>query len=119
MPRTSRVIATAKIPSLRAARRVRFWPENCRYERIIVGWPPSLSPESSVTFPDPVAANFVPGFDNQPVPGLVQPRDDSLLDVDQEPVSGAAGLDLCRSARKLRLSRPAGGVELRRIVRRA
>src|SRR5713226_10114656 len=35
MLRTNRVIATVKIPSLRAASRTRFCPEYCRYERII------------------------------------------------------------------------------------
>src|SRR5260370_12615469 len=62
-----------------------------------------------------IAAGASPRLDHQPVAGFVQPRDHHLRDVDYEPVSITARVDLVRDSGDLRLALPSRSVVRRRI----
>src|SRR6266849_5532870 len=62
-----------------------------------------------------IAAGASPRLDHQPVAAFVQPRDHHLRDVDYEPVSITARVDLVRDSGDLRLALPSRGVVRRRI----
>ena len=61
----------------------------------------NLSGVRLFAFQDSIAADGLPRLDHEAVAAFVQARDDCFLDVDQEPMGGAAGVYLGRDAGNL------------------